>query len=61
MLSFIAATPNYRTIPKISKAYLKGFFIFDVLATIPPMWMMQNDRTINWFKFLRFVHINDMF
>ena len=41
LLSFLVASPNNRTFKDISKSYLKGFFIFDVLATIPPMITMQ--------------------
>ena len=37
ILSFLVASPNNRTFKDISIAYLKGYFIFDVLATIPPM------------------------
>ena len=61
LLSFVTASPNNRTFRDISIAYLKGFFIFDVLATIPPMITMQKNETINLLKFLRFVHIREMF
>ena len=40
LLSFLVASPNNRTFKDISKSYLKGFFIFDVLATVPPMITM---------------------
>lgn len=43
LLSFIVATPNNRTFKAISKSYLKGFFIFDVLATIPSMITLQQN------------------
>ena len=61
LLSFLVASPNNRTFKDISKSYLKGFFIFDVLATIPPMITMQQNSTINLLKFLRFAHIGEMF
>jgi len=41
VLSFVVASPNNRTFKDISKAYLKGYFIVDVLATIPPMLTLQ--------------------
>ena len=37
LISFLVASENERTFHDISLAYLKGFFIVDVLATIPPM------------------------
>lgn len=61
VLSFLVASPNNRTFKEIAKAYLKGYFIFDVLATIPPMITMQKNSTINLLKFLRFAHIGEMF
>ena len=41
VVSFLVATPSHRTLKDISKSYIKGFFIIDVLATIPPMVAMQ--------------------
>lgn len=41
VLSFLVASPNNRTFKDIAKAYMKGFFIFDVLATVPPMIYIQ--------------------
>ena len=60
-LSFFVASPNNRTFTSISKAYLKSYFIFDVLATVPPMVTLQQNRSVNLLKFLRFVHIGQMF
>ena len=40
LISFLVASENERTFNDISLAYLKGFFIVDVLATIPPMITM---------------------
>ena len=39
-LSFLVASPNNRTFGSIAKSYAKGFFVFDVLATLPPMLTM---------------------
>ena len=61
VLSFLVASPNNRTFKDIAKAYMKGFFILDVLATLPPMFYMQRHETVNLFKFLRFAHIGEMF
>ena len=61
ILSFIVASPTHRTFKDISANYIKGFFIFDVLATIPPMIFLQKNRTVNLLKFLRIVHIGEMF
>lgn len=61
LLNFIVASPNNRTFKAIANSYLRGFFIFDVLATIPPMIYLQKNRNINLLKFLRFVHIGEMF
>ena len=61
LLKFFVASPKNRTFSTISKAYLKGFFIFDALATLPPMLTLQKNRTVNLLKFLRFVHIGEMF
>lgn len=61
LLSFIVASPNNRTFKSIAKRYLKTFFIFDVLATIPPMITLQKNSQVNLLKFLRFAHIGEMF
>ena len=61
LLSFFVASPNNRSFKTISKAYLKGNFVFDVVATIPPMVTNQDNPSINLLKFLRFVHIGEMF
>ena len=39
-LNFFVASPKERTFSAIAVAYLKEFFVFDVLATIPPMITM---------------------
>lgn len=60
-ISFFVASANNRTFSSISSDYLKSYFIFDVLATLPPMITMQQNPTVNLLKFLRFVHIGEMF
>ena len=40
-MGFIVADKNNRTFFKIAKSYLLGYFIFDVVATIPPMIFME--------------------
>jgi hypothetical protein len=39
----------------IAKAYLKSFFIFDVISTLPTLITNQNP-TYYWFKLVRYVH-----
>lgn len=61
VLSFIVASPNNRTFKSIAKSYLTGYFFFDAMATLPPMITMQRDPKINLLKFLRLVHLGQMF
>ena len=61
ILNFFTATPTKRSFKKISKAYLKGNFIFDIAATIPPMLFLQENAYLNRLKFLRLVHFFEMF
>ena len=61
LLSFVVASPNNRTFSQISKAYLRGFFVFDFLATVPSMFTLQTNSRVNLLKFLRFSHIGEMF
>ena len=37
VLNFFVTSDLDRDLPSIARSYLKGFFIFDVLATLPPM------------------------
>ncbi len=37
ILKFFTSTPTAHTFKEISLDYLKGFFLFDILATLPPM------------------------
>ena len=61
VLSFFIATEIHRDLKSIARNYLKGFFIFDALATFPPMLTLQQYPLINLLYFLRFVNIFDMF
>ena len=61
VLNFFVASANKRKFKEIAADYLKGFFIFDALATIPPMATMNRNRTVNLLKFLRLLHFGDMF
>ena len=61
ILNFVTSSPINRTFKGISKAYLKGNFVFDLAATVPPMIFMQKNRTVNLLKFLRLVHVFEMF
>ena len=61
LLNFFVASHQNLTFKAISKAYLKGFFLLDFLATIPPMVTLQQNKTLNLLKFLRFAHIGEMF
>ena len=41
VLSFFVASEINRDFKSIATTYLKGFFIFDALATLPPMITLQ--------------------
>jgi hypothetical protein len=59
--SFFVASPNNRTLSSISITYLKSYFVFDVIATLPPIIDNQDDDNVQLVKLLRFVHLGDMF
>ena len=61
VLSFFVANPKQRTFSAIACSYLKGYFIIDVLATIPSMITLQQYKSVNCLKFLRLLHIGEMF
>ena len=61
VLSFFVANPKQRTFSAIAGSYLKGYFIIDVLATIPSMITLQQYKSVNCLKFLRLLHIGEMF
>ena len=60
-MNFIVADKINRTFKDVAKAYFFGFFIFDIIATIPPMILMERNDTANFLKMLRIVHISDAF
>ena len=60
-MNFIVADKQNRTFKDVAKNYLYGFFIFDVIATIPPMIFMEKNNKANVLKMLRLVHITDVF
>ena len=61
VLNFFVASEIHRDYKSIARNYLKGFFIFDALATFPPMLTLHHYPSINLLYFLRFVHILEMF
>jgi len=44
ILSFLQASETNRTFKTIAMAYVKSYFFFDVMATVPAMLTMQNDE-----------------
>jgi hypothetical protein len=48
-------SPAYDEIYEIAINYLKGYFVFDVLATIPCLFSGEN-RDLYPFKVIRIVH-----
>lgn len=61
LVSFFVASDNDKTFKDTSLNYLKGFFVLDVLATLPPMITNQKIMAVNMLKFLRFSHLFEMF
>ena len=61
LICFFVASSNNRNFKSTSKSYLRGYFIFDVVATVPSMITMQQNASVNLLKFLRFVHVGEMF
>lgn len=41
--------------------YFSGYFIFDVVATIPPMIYLEKNNTVNFLKMIRLVHLSEAF
>ena len=60
-LSFVTADEQNRPFTDISRSYLRGWFWFDALATIPPMLFLEKVFIINSLKLLRFFHINEIY
>ena len=61
ILNFFTTNGSSRTFKDISIEYLSFYFWFDVAATVPPMIYMQENRLVNILKFLRIVHLFEMF
>lgn len=55
LMNFVKKTLAYKTIQLISWNYLTGYFLFDIIATIPELFMQQS-ITYYWFKCFRIVH-----
>lgn len=61
ILNFFTTDGSNRTFKDISKNYLSFYFWFDIAATIPPMIYLQENELVNTLKFLRLVHLFEMF
>ena len=61
IMNFIVADASNRTFKAVAKSYLLGFFIFDIIATVPPMIYLELNTTANFFHMLRVVHIKEAF
>jgi hypothetical protein len=54
---FIKATLTHDEFKKIAHNYLTGYFLFDVVATLPNLLFLNEGRQFYWLKVFRFVHI----
>ena len=61
VLNFFTTNGSNRTFKDIGKSYLFFYFWFDIAATFPPMFYLQKNSAVNLLKFLRIVHLGDMF
>lgn len=57
MFCFVKRTLSRRDIKQISMHYLKSYFIFDVIATIPNMIFFNEGPHFYFLKVFRFVHV----
>lgn len=57
LFCFVKRTLSRRDIQTISINYLRSYFVFDVIATLPNMIFFNEGRTFYWLKFFRFVHV----
>ena len=55
LMNFVKRTNINRTLDQISWKYLRGFFIFDVLATIPELFIGESLK-FYWLKCFRLIH-----
>ena len=60
-LKFFIADEHHRAFKVIARNYLKGWFIFDFLATVPPMIFLEQNFYINCLKLLRFCHLGQIY
>ena len=61
-MSFLAADKANTTFKEIAKKYCySGRFFIDVVSTLPAMFSLEKNSTAQFFKFLRFIHFQDMF
>ena len=60
-MNFIVATKEHRDFKSVALNYITGYFIFDVVATIPPMVYLEKNNTVNFLKMIRPVHISEAF
>ncbi len=44
----------------IALNYLKSYFIFDVISTVPCLFTGQDNIGLYWFKLLRYLHFGDV-
>ena len=56
LLNFVKKTMAYKDFRKIAKNYITGYFIIDVVATIPELYM-QESREFYYLKVFRILHI----
>ena len=57
LFCFVKRTISKRDIQTISVNYLKTYFLFDVVATIPNMIFLGEGRQFYFLKVFRFVHV----
>jgi len=55
-MNFVKRTRTYKTVPMITKQYLRGSFIFDVVSTIP--LVREENFEFYWLKLIRLVHLS---
>lgn len=55
VLNFVKRTLANRDLAQIAKNYLTGYFIFDIVSTIPLFY--NENFNVYWLKLFRFVHV----
>jgi hypothetical protein len=56
LLNFVKKTRAHDTLYKIGLNYITGYFVFDVIATIPELFM-DEELEFYYFKLARLVHV----